>query len=795
MTSRCALLVVALLAALPASAQTMASGSMPARAGYGRALAVGTDEVLVGEPRNQVRSGTVYLYGRNGDGWAQRALLQAADGHAGDGFGASLWIDGDVLLVGADRANGNTGAAYVFTKQGDAWRESARLIAADALPGAAFGSKVLLAGDVAFISAEDADGSMGAVYVFRRSGGSWSQAERITAPSRMENAMFGSALAFDGTTLFVGEFGRDDNRGAVHVLNAGANGFAYAGALAIENVAENDRVGSALAVHDGALLVGAPYANGQAGVVHRFARGSNGVWESAGRFTAFDASGQTRFGSAIAIAGERAFVGAPRVRGGRGAVYYLHGHGTDEPWDGMRKFMRAGAESNEQFGGEVAARGDVLAVGLTGDDSGAGSVAIYDYVNGAWRATVLLESPDDRLASIVGDEIRCGDNGRAAVFSCQDVELVSFMSVPDIGGERGILTNDVWGWTDAQTGKEYAIVGRTDGTAFVDISDPENPRYLGSLAKPAESPASTWRDMKVYSNHVYIVADGAGPHGMQVFDLTRLRDVTGEPQAFTTDAHYRDINSAHNIVINEATGFGYIVGASSGGETCGGALHMVDLRTPKRPTFAGCFADTQTGRASTGYSHDAMCINYNGPDVEHRGRELCFGSNETALSIGDVTDKSNPRAISRATYPNVGYSHQGWITEDHRFFYMNDELDELAGSTPRTRTMIWDVTDIDDPQLVGEFMGATEASDHNLYIRGNTMYQSNYQAGLRVIDISNPTEPKEIGYFDTVPTGENVAGFGGSWSNYPFFASNIIIVTSGNEGLFLLKKRDTQPIS
>src|SRR5690606_24011601 len=205
--------------------------------------------------------------------------------------------------------------------------------------------------------------------------------------------------------------------------------------------------------------------------------------------------------------------------------------------------------------------------------------------------------------------------------------------------------------------------------------------------------ANVWRDIKVYKNHAYVVADGSGPHGMQVFDLTRLRNVKDAPQTFTMDAHYTNINSAHNIVINEETGFAYAVGVNSGGETCGGGLHMIDIREPKNPKFAGCFADPQTGRANTGYSHDAQCVIYKGPDEQYKGREICLGANETMLSIADVTDKQNPKAISRASYPNVGYSHQGWLTEDHRFFYMDDELDELAGSVQRTRTIIWDLTD------------------------------------------------------------------------------------------------------
>ncbi|MDH3225080.1 MAG: choice-of-anchor B family protein, partial [Gemmatimonadota bacterium] len=194
------------------------------------------------------------------------------------------------------------------------------------------------------------------------------------------------------------------------------------------------------------------------------------------------------------------------------------------------------------------------------------------------------------------------------------------------------------------------------------------------------------------------------------------------------------------------------------------------------------------------YTHDAQCVVYDGPDEEHRGKEICFGANETALSIADVSDKENTVPLSMASYPNVGYSHQGWLTEDHTFFYMNDELDELQGTVPSTRTLIWDVTDLDDPILVREFQAENRASDHNLYIRGNLMYQSNYQSGLRVFDITDYGNPQEVAFFDTVP-GEDLPGMGGSWSNYPFFASGLIIVTSGNEGLFVVRKRERTPVS
>jgi choice-of-anchor B domain-containing protein len=351
------------------------------------------------------------------------------------------------------------------------------------------------------------------------------------------------------------------------------------------------------------------------------------------------------------------------------------------------------------------------------------------------------------------------------------------------------MVSDLWGWTDPDTRREYAILGRFDGTSFIDVTDAENPVYLGNLPLTPGAHPNLWRDMKVYANHVFIVADNAGKHGVQVFDLTRLRDVTGAPVEFDEDAHYDGIESAHNIVINEGSGFAYVVGGSGGGETCGGALHMIDIRDPTNPTFAGCYADSATGNARTGYTHDAQCVLYHGPDQDYAGHEVCFNASETALGIGDVTDKDSPAPIASASYPSVSYAHQGWLSEDHRYFYLDDELDELSGGVVGTRTLVWDIEDLDDPVLALEYMSDNKASDHNLYVRGQFMYQSNYVSGLRILDVSDPANPKPVGFFDTVPGGEDTPGFAGSWSNYPFFESGNILVSSMREGLFILKKR------
>jgi choice-of-anchor B domain-containing protein len=285
---------------------------------------------------------------------------------------------------------------------------------------------------------------------------------------------------------------------------------------------------------------------------------------------------------------------------------------------------------------------------------------------------------------------------------------------------------------------------------------------------------------------------------MQVFDLTRLRAVTDTPAVFTPDTTYRNVHSAHNVVADTASGFVYIVGANGGGETCGGGLHMVDVRAPMRPVFAGCYND-KSGTNPRGYTHDAQCVTYRGPDTRYHGRQICVGSNETEINIADVTDKSKPVTVGRNSYPNVSYAHQGWFDDEQRYFYMNDEGDELEGVVAGTRTIVWDLDKLDDPVVAHQYIGPVKSSDHNLFVKGDRVYESNYGSGLRVLDISNRTNPREVGFFDSAPYNNNEPGHSatasGAWSNYPFFKSGIIIFTSVREGLFIVRLMDGKPVS
>ncbi|HUP01210.1 MAG TPA: choice-of-anchor B family protein, partial [Gemmatimonadota bacterium] len=599
---------------------------------------------------------------------------------------------------------------------------------------------------------------------------------------------FGREVALSGETAFVAAAGRDSAAGAVYVFRSDGEGWSEPAVLTGPGPLAG--FGAKILAGEDRLLIGAPtYGRGLGAVFVMEQDEGSGEWEPALRFLPFASMGQSFFGSSLAFAGDEVWVGAPGENRGRGGLYSLRRDGETGAWWEAVKIEIPDLERGDGFAGAIDLGSGIAAVGMAGDDYGAGTAAILARAGDEWQLTTRVMSEVPGLEPVVGESVSCA-GGDAGLFDCNQVDLVAFIPVRDLGGGRGVELNDIWGWTDPESGREYALVGRVDGTSFVDISDPERPVYLGDLPKTEGSPGSTWRDIKVYENHAFIVADGAGEHGMQVFDLTRLRNIENAPATFTADVHYDRIHSAHNIVINTDTGFAYTVGNGEGGETCGGGLHMIDIRDPRNPTFAGCFSDPMTGRQKTGYTHDAQCVVYRGPDEEYRDREICFGSNETALSIADVTDKANPVAVAVAEYPNVGYTHQAWLTEDHQYLLMDDELDELSGLVDNTRTLIWDVSDLDDPVVIHEYLNPnTTAIDHNQYVKGDLVYQSNYVSGLRILDISDIEDPVEVGYFDTVPYGSDGPRFEGSWSNYPYFESGVIVVTSGDEGLFLLRYR------
>lgn len=433
----------------------------------------------------------------------------------------------------------------------------------------------------------------------------------------------------------------------------------------------------------------------------------------------------------------------------------------------------------------------------------------------------------------------------------------SDFSVINSGHRGATRANDIWGWKDSVTGKEYALLGLTNKTSIIDISNSSNPIHVADLVSYIGT-SSTWRDIKVFGDYMLVVSEvKTHPHGIQIFDLNKLRSIPESqfPRIYSSASdytHYDKFNNAHNIVVNEQTGYAYAVGvthASREEHKCMGGLHMVDINNPLVPVFKGCaypgnsisslnleftlqdnkeLSDPPTyeecfSRSNENsenidlvlfhdeedacgifYTHDAQCIIYDGPDVEHRGKEVCAVSNGVT-SVGDsstqdfhfidVTNKSRPVKISTYLIPNMpGYAHQGWFTEDFKYFIANDELDEKFYQI-NTRTLIIDVTDLDNPKKHMDFMHESRSIDHNLYVKGERAYLSNYNSGLRVLDISKIDQKiiKEVGFYDPTPNQPSSAQTGGVWSNYPFFESGKIIVSHIEGGSVIILEEQVTP--
>lgn len=383
-----------------------------------------------------------------------------------------------------------------------------------------------------------------------------------------------------------------------------------------------------------------------------------------------------------------------------------------------------------------------------------------------------------RPAAAGESNLPCVD-GMAGDWPCHNVDLLARFSLEEMGGDHHThnLMNDLWAWVSPDSGRTYIIGGLHDRAVFVDVTDPTAPFLVGTLMTAQEG-TSTFRDIQVYQNYAYIVADTPfTAHGVQILDLTVLDDVEMPPATLTETAHYDGIGFGHNMWINQETGYLYILRS----DTCNAGNHMVSLADPLNPVFVGCFDPD-------GADSDTECVIYQGPDSDYTGREICVTGSDSAVTIGDVTDKDNPLLLSLLTYPNVSRAHQGAFTEGQRYWVLSDINDEeMLGHN--TRTHLLDLNDLDAPVYLGYYEHATASTDHNLYIDGAYVYMANWQAGLRVLDVSGAPDLDwpEVAYFDTVPDGDSPGHHMGAFGNYPWLGNGVVAVSDLEQGLFLLQ--------
>lgn len=360
--------------------------------------------------------------------------------------------------------------------------------------------------------------------------------------------------------------------------------------------------------------------------------------------------------------------------------------------------------------------------------------------------------------------------GEAAIH--QQIDSVAFLSASSMLAEH---VNDIGLWLDEETLESYLLVGCDNGTAFVKMLPGGQPMYMGKL--PTTTVVSLWRDIKVLNDHAYVVSE-APAHGMQVFDLTALRDwhPLDGVQDWEPDAVIAAPGSAHNLAVLPEADMVIQLGSNSFG---GGAV-LFDASDPGAPFLAG-------GWSEQGYLHDAHALRYDGPDEEHHGKDLLFAAAGSRLSILDISDPSDVLLIGESDYPQSVYTHQVWVSESQDHAFLGDELDEsqLGGGT---KTIVFDLTDLDAPFVHDIHESELQATDHNQYGHGEWLFQSNYSAGLRMLSSAWPELPvlSESGYFDPLPDVEG-AGFQGAWSHVILADQGLVAFTSINEGVWVVR--------
>ncbi|HRQ71986.1 MAG TPA: choice-of-anchor B family protein [Phycisphaerales bacterium] len=353
------------------------------------------------------------------------------------------------------------------------------------------------------------------------------------------------------------------------------------------------------------------------------------------------------------------------------------------------------------------------------------------------------------------------ENGRIAEFGAHNVTLLSWMPL-NLFPDTQVSANDCWGYVSA-SGREYILIGLRRGTGVLEVTNPTQPTLIGYVP----GATSLWRDMKVIGDYAYAVSEGG--LGIQVIDL---RGVDSGTVVHVKNKTQNGHSSTHNIAANTDSGYLYLCGAN----IANGGLVAVSTTDPTDPKIVGSW--------NTRYVHDAQIVTYT--DGPYAGKEIAFCCTGGAgLDVVDVTNKSNMTRIGGLKYPGTRYSHQGWLTEDRRYFLINDEMDE-PDPAPTTRTHVIDVQNPGSPVYKGWFTSGATSTDHNLYIHEGKAYEANYLSGLRVFDVSDPQNAEQIAWFDTHPEND-AAGYHGAWSCYPYLPSGTIAISDIERGLFLVR--------
>lgn len=349
------------------------SADMSEGGAFGFAISLSGDVLAIGSPDDATNgsfSGAAFVHRFDGETWAEELKLLPADGDSSDQFGRAVAAYGDFIVVGApnDEQAGNlSGSAYVFHYDGDSWNQQPKLLASDGAALDQFGFAVAADNDVIAIGAFGDASARGAVYVFRRNAGVWTQEQKLTASDGASGDRFGEAVAIQQDLIFVGAPREDDgasNAGSVYVFEFGES-WLEIGELHPSNPSVNLSFGGSLSVDGNTLLVGATYSGGiDDGAAYVF-RDSGSGWSQEAQLIPSDGAPGDEYGKSVSIAGEHAIVGQDaheEIAGefvGAAYVYWFDGIG----WSQVAKLLASDAESGDAFGYAVTTDGSTIMVG------------------------------------------------------------------------------------------------------------------------------------------------------------------------------------------------------------------------------------------------------------------------------------------------------------------------------------------------------------------------------------------------------------------------------------------------
>ena len=393
--------------------------------------------------------------------FTQQQKLVASDAAGGDLLGSSVAISGETVVVGApdddDAAGSRQGSAYVFVRSGGVWSQQQKLLASDGAEEDRFGTSVAISGETVVVGAPDDDDAMGSrqgsAYVFVRSSVSWSQQQKLLASDATGGQQFGTSVAISGETVVVGAV---SGQGSAYVFARSGGVWSQQQKLVALDAAAGDRFGESVAISSEgsipAVAVGAPRDDFAAGSAYVFAR-DGGSWIQEAKLVASDPAADDLFGTSVAISGETVVVGAWNDDGAasanQGSAYVFVSSGL--AWIQQAKLEASDAAAGDIFGGSVAISGETIVVGASFDDGDEGSAYVFARSGGVWSQQQKLEASD----AAAGDQF-----GRSVAISGETIVV-------------GARRDD--GAAGADQGSAYVFVADTppaDDPPMITLKDP-----------------------------------------------------------------------------------------------------------------------------------------------------------------------------------------------------------------------------------------------------------------------------------------------------------------------------------